>query len=59
MGVGLLCPNNWEGASIKTIDSKTILDDSDDREPLEVSAAATDRDDVMARLRDRFGVGDY
>ena len=35
--------------------------DADEREPLqptiEVSAATTDQDDAMTRLRDRFGVG--
>ncbi len=42
---------------------KIDIPDADVREPLqqtiEVSAAAKDQDDVMARLRDRFGVGDH
>ncbi len=39
------------------------IPDADEREPLrqtiEVSAAMTDKDDMITRLRDRFGVGDY
>ena len=44
-------------------DRTGIISDADEREPLqrtiEVSAATTDQANVMARLRDRFGVGDY
>jgi len=42
---------------------RTGIFDADEREPLqqiiEDSAAKTDQDNVMARLRDLFGVGDY
>jgi|EndMetStandDraft_6_1072998.scaffolds.fasta_scaffold2371593_1 hypothetical protein len=39
-----------------------IAGDGEEREPLqqaiEVGARMTDKDDVITRLRDRFGVGD-
>ena len=42
---------------------RTGVFDADEREPLqqiiEVSAAKMDQDNVMARLRERFGVGVY
>ncbi len=56
-GVRCRVPQQLRGGTMKI-----EIPDADVREPLqqtiEVSAAAKDQDDVMARLHDRFGVGD-